>query len=435
MLNQEVTTTGNGPVNVSLEQSATGTLNEVVVVGYAVQRKSVVTGAISSIRAADLDNQPLVRVEQALQGRTSGLTISSNSGQPGASSTVRLRGFTSFGNGKNEPLWVIDGVVIDNGGIGFLNQDDIESIEVLKDAASAAIYGTRAAAGVILITTKKGKNGSMRINYSGFYGIQSPSKKLDLLNATEYATLRNQALVAAGSAPAFSDPAALGKGTDWQDAIFNDNAPRQNHEFSVSGGSDKATYFTSFGLNDIEGVIASPISKWRRLNFRINTNFKPAKWISFGENIGYSHSKNSGVGEVNREFGGVVSSALNLDPTTPTVITDPVAQAAYVPSSATNLAAATRDFATGQLFGISPYVLQEMKNPLAVIQNRTGNYGWDHNIVGNAFVDITPVKGLLLRTSLGTKVAFYGSESFTPVAFYNTATAINQSSISRSETM
>jgi TonB-dependent starch-binding outer membrane protein SusC len=430
---QEVDVPSSGAVSVKLDNTAAASLDEVVVVGYGTQKKSVVTGAISSVRASDLENQPITRVEQALQGRTSGLTISSNSGQPGAASTVRMRGFTSFGNGKNEPLWVIDGVVIDNGGIGYLNQDDIESIEVLKDGASAAIYGTRAAAGVILITTKKGKAGTPKINYSGFYGIQRPSKKIDLLNGTQYATLRNQALVAAGQAPAFANPESFGKGTDWQDEIFNTSASKYNQEFSVSGGSDKMSYFTSFGYNSIQGVVATPISKWRRTNIRINTVFKPAKWISFGENIGYSNARNSGIGEVNREFGGIISSAINLDPTTPTIITDPVAQAAYVPTSATNLAAATRNPA-GQLYGISPYVLQEMKNPLAVIQNRLGNYGWDHNFVGNAFLELTPIKGLMIRSTVGSKLAFYGSENFTPVAFYNTATAINQSSLSRNTT-
>jgi len=432
MATQEVPATEGAVLSISLVQNI-GALDEVVVVGYGTQRKSVVTGAISSVRAADLENQPITRVEQALQGRTSGLTISSNSGQPGASATVRLRGFTSFGNAKNEPLWVIDGIVIDNGGIGYLNQDDIESIEVLKDGASAAIYGTRAAAGVILITTKKGKAGTLRINYSGFYGIQRPSKKLDLLNGEQYATLRNQALVAAGQAPAFANPASFGQGTDWQDEIFNYSAPKQNHEVNVSGGNEKALYFTSFGFNDIKGVVATPVSKWKRYNFRINTVFKPAKWVSFGQTLGYSHAKNSGIGEVNREFGGIISSAINLDPTTPVRITDPVAQAAYVPTSATNLAAATRDAKTGQLFGISPYVLQEMKNPKAVIQNRLGNYGWDHNLVGNVFLDLMPVKGLTIHSAYSTKIAFYGSESFTPVAFYNTATPINQSNLTRTE--
>lgn len=430
---QEISIPSSGAVAVQLEETAAGELNEVVVVGYGVQRKSVVTGAISSVRAADLENQPVTRIEQSLQGRTSGLTISTNTGQPGSAATVRLRGFTSFGNGKNEPLWVVDGVVIDNGGIGYLNQDDIESIEVLKDAASAAIYGTRAAAGVILITTKKGKAGGLRINYSGFYGVQRPSKKLDLLNGTQYATLRNQALIAAGQAPAFADPSIFGKGTDWQDVIFNNSAPKTNHELSISGGNDKVTFFTSFGYNDIKGVVATDVSKWRRYNFRINSVFKPTKWLSFGENAGYSHSKNSGIGETNREFGGIISSVINLDPTTPAIITDSIAQATYLPTQQASRNAVTREWRTGRFFGVSPYVLQEMKNPLAVQQNRLGNYGWDHNIVANAFVDITPIKGLIIHGTLGTKMAFYGSETFTPVAFYNTATALNQSSMSRNQ--
>ncbi|RYY08039.1 MAG: TonB-dependent receptor [Sphingobacteriaceae bacterium] len=421
-------------INVTLTVSSNN-LNEVVVVGYGTQKKSVVTGAISSVRASDLENQPVVRIEQSLQGRTSGLTIAAASGQPGSASTVRLRGFTSFGNGKNEPLWVIDGVVIDNGGIGYLNQDDIESIEVLKDAASAAIYGTRAAAGVILVTTKKGKAGSIRINYNGYYGTQAPAKRLDLLNATQYAMLRNQALVAAGRAPAFADPASLGTGTDWQSEVFNNNAPKQIHELSVSGGSEKATFFTSFGYTDLKGIVATPISKWNRANIRLNSTYKPVKWLSFGENLGYSHAVNSGVGETNREYGGVLSSAINLDPTTPTIITDPVAQAAYIPNNPNSAAyaAAVRD-PQGRLYGISPYVLQEMRNPLAYVQTRLGNYGWDHNIIGNAFLDLEPIKGLRIHSSLGTKLAFYGGDTFTPVAYFNTSTPISVSSLSRSNT-
>src|SRR3970040_2582065 len=143
-------------------------LQEVVVVGYGTQKKSVVTGAISSIRSKDLEKIPAGRIEQALQGRVSGVTIAASSGQPGATSTIRVRGVTTFGDSGNNPLWVVDGVVVDAGGIGFLNQSDIESIEVLKDAASAAIYGTRAATGVILVTTKKGKAGKLTVNYNGF---------------------------------------------------------------------------------------------------------------------------------------------------------------------------------------------------------------------------------------------------------------------------
>ena len=164
----------SGPINVTLETEASS-IEEVVVVGYGTQKKVNVTGAISSVKASDLENVPNGRVEQTLQGRVSGVTIMQNSGQPGSASTIQIRGVTTFNN--NNPLWVVDGVVVDAGGIGYINQSDIESIDVLKDAASAAIYGTRAAAGVILVTTKKGKSGKLSINYNGFYGLSQPTKR------------------------------------------------------------------------------------------------------------------------------------------------------------------------------------------------------------------------------------------------------------------
>ena len=430
MATQELAIPASGNLSVQLDQSATAKMDEVIVVGYGTQRKSVVTGAISSVRASDLEDQPVVRVEQALQGRTSGLTIASQTGAPGSAATVRLRGFTSFGNGKNDPLWVIDGVVIDAGGIGYLNDGDIESIEVLKDAASAAIYGTRAAAGVILITTKKGKAGAPRINYNGYYGLQEPAKKLNVMNATQYATLRNQAAVAGGNAAPFADPTIFGKGTDWQKTIFNYSAPKMNHELSVSGGTDKSTFFTSFGYTDIQGQIATKVSRYTRMNYRINTNFKPAKWLSFGENLGFEHGKTQGPGEINREYGGVISSALNLDPITPAIVYDSIGQKQFVGQTPQQISAATRT-AQGYYYGISPYVGQEMKNPLAAIKNRIGNYSWDNNLVGNAYVDLSPVKGLVIHSSLGTKMAFYGSENFTPSVFYNTSTPISPTSLSR----
>jgi len=155
-LPQEILVTGETNIEIALINEYSD-LDEVIIVGYGSQKKSVVTGAISSIKAKDLEALPILRVDEALQGRTSGVTVAANSGQPGSSSTVRVRGITSLNDGANDPLWIVDGVVIDNGGIGYLNQADIESIEVLKDAASQAIYGARAAAGVILITTKKGQ--------------------------------------------------------------------------------------------------------------------------------------------------------------------------------------------------------------------------------------------------------------------------------------
>src|SRR4030095_13209496 len=223
---REINITGN-VLSITLQKSGASKLDEVVVVGYGTQRKVNVTGAISSVKAKDLENIPNGRIEQALQGRVSGVTIMQTSGQPGSASTIRIRGITTFNN--NNPLWVVDGVVVDAGGIGYLNQSDIESIEVLKDAASSAIYGTRAATGVILVTTKKGRAGKPVVSYNGFYGISEPAKVLDLVNATQYAGLRNESSVAAGGNILFSDVSSLGAGTDWQKAIFNNSAHRYLH--------------------------------------------------------------------------------------------------------------------------------------------------------------------------------------------------------------
>jgi TonB-linked SusC/RagA family outer membrane protein len=277
-------------------------LEELVVVGYGVQQKSVVTGAITQVKGKDLENMQISRIEQALQGRTSGITITSSSGQPGASSTVRVRGTTTINN--SDPMYVVDGVPIDNGGIDYLNASDIESIEVLKDAATLAIYGARSANGVILVTTKKGKSGDMRVTYNAYVGTQAPTRKLELLNATEYATLRNEMYTNAGQDPLFSDPSIFGVGTDWQDAIMNTNAGVQNHELSVSGGNERSTFYSSFGYYKQDGVIATEISNYDRLNLRLNATHKVNNWLRMGTNIGYAHIKSMGSLNTNSEYGG-----------------------------------------------------------------------------------------------------------------------------------
>ncbi len=421
---QEIIVGAQATFNLTLLEDVTG-LSEVVVIGYGTQKKSVTTGAISGVTSKQFEDQPVTRLESILQGRTSGLTIAQSDGQPGSGATVRVRGITTFGAG-NDPLWVVDGVVVDNGGIGYLNQSDIESIEVLKDAASQAIYGTRAATGVILVTTKKGKAGSTAINYSGYWGVAGPERKVDLLNATQYATLRNEASVAGGGSVIYANPSALGTGTDWQSLIFNNSAQKQVHELSVSGGNDKVIYYTSFGYLQQDGIVASDISKYKRANFRTNETYKPVKWLSFGNNIGYSYERNIGLGNTNSEFGGPLSSALNLDPITPAVVTDPVAASA--PLYANN---PVRRNPQGYPYGISTIVTQEITNPLSYITTRLGNYNWAHNVVGNAFLEVEPVKGLKIKSTFGTKAAFYGFESFTPVFYLNTASNNSQNNYTR----
>lgn len=406
-------------IDLTLSSKSEG-LNDVVVVGYGTQKKSVVTGAISSVKASDLEDKPVNRLEDALQGRTSGVTIAANSGQPGSSEQVRVRGTTSI-NAGSDPLYVVDGVPLDGGGLDYLNPADIESIEVLKDAASQAIYGARAATGVILVTTKKGKSGQMRVAYDGYVGTQAPARKLHLLDAQEYATIRNESSLAGGHGVVFANPASLGKGTDWQSQIFDNHASENSSQLSFSGGTDKSTFYTSLGYFDQNGIVADPISWYKRVTARFNGSHKMTPWLSFGENIGYSYIRDQGLGNTNSEFGGPLSSAINLDPVTPVVITDP--NILNDPTSIYNTEPVPRN-AAGQPYAISNYVGQEETNPLAYIATQKGNnYNWGHNIVADGYLDIMPVKGLDLRSSIGTKLAFWGSNSFTPIYYLNGSTS------------
>jgi TonB-linked SusC/RagA family outer membrane protein len=422
----DYTVNNAGPVSIELESSS-NTLEDVVVnVGYGTQKKSVVTGSISRVTAKDLANVPNGRVEQSLQGRVAGVTIAQNSGQPGTPSTILIRGVTTFGGGNN-PLWVVDGIVVDAGGIGYLNQSDIESIEVLKDATSAAIYGTRAATGVIMVTTKKGKAGALSVSYNGFYGSSSPAKMLHLLNATQYATLLNERSVAGGGNVLFNNVGSLGLGTDWQKAIFNNDARRYNHEVSLSGGNDKSTFYLSFGTQDQQGIVATEISNFKKQNIRLNATHKISKVFTLGQTLGYTHAQSTGIGNTNSEFGGPLSSAINLDPITQLVITDPLV-AAGAPYSVNPV---IRD-RNGNPYGISNIVGQEMTNPLAYIQTRLGQYNWSDDMIGNAYLEANISNDIKFKTTIGGKLAFWGYQGFTPVNFLSATNSLLKNNYSKS---
>jgi TonB-dependent starch-binding outer membrane protein SusC len=427
MFDREVNITSGTTVYSVQLQPRFNAMNEVVVVGYGTQRKATLTGAISSIKAKDLENIPNGRIEQALQGRVSGVTILQNSGQPGSGSTIRVRGITTFNN--NNPLWVVDGVVVDAGGIGYLNQSDIESIEVLKDAASSAIYGTRAATGVILVTTKKGKAGKPVVTYNGYFGVSAPEHMLKLLNATQYAVLRNESSVAAGGNILFPDVTNLGLGTDWQKAIFNNSAQRYLHEISLSGGNDRSTFYFSAGIQSNEGIVSTEISNANKMNVRFNSSHKLSNIFSFGQTLGYTHQKNMGLGNTNSEYGGPLSSAINLDPITPLVVTDIGSQPN---ASIYNNTGIIRD-PNGNPYGISNYVGQEMTNPVAYMQTRLGGYGWSDDIVGNAYLEATPIKGLKFRSSVGIKKAYWGNVGYTPLYYLSSTVSSNKNSYNKGE--
>ena len=239
-----------GNLDIILEEDST-MLEETVVVGYGVQKKSVVTAAISSITSEDLKAQSQTRVDNLLQGMTSGVTVTQTSGAPDAGSQIRIRGIGTIRN--SDPLYLVDGMPV--GGIDYLNPNDIERIEVLKDAASGAVYGARAANGVVLVTTKQGKKGKTTVNYDFSYGLQNPWRNPQVLNATEYAIMMNEAAVNAGNPVKYDDPYSFGEGTDWINAIFNHNAPVMKHDVNISGGNDEVTYTTSVGYLSREGTI------------------------------------------------------------------------------------------------------------------------------------------------------------------------------------
>ncbi|RMD74215.1 MAG: SusC/RagA family TonB-linked outer membrane protein, partial [Bacteroidetes bacterium] len=420
----EVPVQGRSRIDVVLEEDIQE-LQEVVVVGYGVQKKSVVTGAIAKVKAEELENMPLTRIEQSLQGRTSGVLVTNTSGQPGAGAVVRIRGTTTINN--SDPLYVVDGVPI-GGGIDYLAQGDIESIEVLKDAASAAVYGARAANGVILVTTKKGKQGQARLNYNTYYGVQNPWRKLSLLNAREYAILMNESFAAAGDDIPFPDPDALGEGTDWQDEVFHYNAPISNHELSLTAGNEQSSYFASFSYLDQEGIVSQSDSRYQRLTARINSTHKVGSRFNFGQTLSYTRTRGVSVAE-NTEFGSPLSRAINIDPITPVYETDPDELAD--PRYANNWDALVRDD-QGRIFAISKYVTSEIVNPVAALLVQQG-YGWSDKIVGNVFAEYELLDGLKLRSSVGADIAFWGGESFTPIHHLNASNFATQTSYNRGQ--
>jgi len=402
-------------INVTLTEDVKA-INEVVVVGYGTQKRTTVTGAISSVKATDLQDQQVTRLDDALRGRVTGVNVVQSSGSPGAAPQIRVRGVTSRLN--SDPLYVIDGVVVDNGGLDNVNPNDIESIDVLKDA-SAAIYGSRSSNGVIIVTTKKGKKGDAQISYNGYVGVQSAVSKVKLTNATQYATLRNQSLTNDGKAVLFTNPSQFGAGTNWQDQIFDNNALIHNHNLNISGATDKANYYTSFGYLDQQGVVMPEISGYKKFTFTVNTSYKLKKWLTVGENFTYAYTKNKAFGNTNSVFGGPLSSALNLDPITPVTVSDGSSQ----PNAADYQRANIIRNGQGFPYGISNYVGQEITNPFAYAQTVMGNYSDATNLLGSAFAEVEPIAGLKVRSQIGAKQAYYGSDGFTPLYYLNSSTS------------
>lgn len=386
------------------------TFEEFVVIGYGTQKKRVATGAIASVSAEDVVAMPIFRVEQAMQGRTSGVQVTHQSGQPGEPLTIRVRGTGTTRNA--EPLYVVDGMVVEN--IEFLNPGDIESIDVLKDAASSAIYGARGANGVILITTKSGTPGTMSVTYSAYQGIQNAARTLDMLDAEQYRMLMNEGARNAGMTEPFDLNEVPLHNTNWQQEVFQSNAPIMSHEVSVTGGTDKSTYSSSLSYFSQQGIIGGDKSQFDRITARLNSRHQVNEFFTFGNNLAYSNVARRGIAS-NQAFNSVYNSALNLDPLTPVFQTDEniLNQNPY----STEPVVTDGD---GNVYGISRLVGAEIVNPLALLEIQTANTRVDR-VVGNVFGEVEFLEGLKFRSSAGLDFSYILTDSHTPLFFLNGA--------------
>ena len=395
-------------------QEDTKALEEVVVVGYGVQKKSVVTAAISKVGSDDLNLTKQSRVEDALKGKISGVQITQSSGQPNSDSKVRIRGIGSVTS--SDPLYIVDGMPV-GGGINYLNPTDIESVEVLKDAASAAIYGARAANGVILVTTKAGSVGKTTINYDFSYGWQNPWKKKAVLNAQEYMTIMNEMDINDGNAPRYSADYIKnyqGTGTDWQDEVFNYDAPVKQHQLSINGGNEKSTYFLSVGYFNQEGIVGGDYgrSNYERLTARSNATYtifeeKTRNFLNklkVGVNIGYSRDTRTGI-ETNSEYGSILGSAIAFSPLV-SVYASEEEGAQILADHPTALSK------NGKVFSLPPTGYQELANPVAMLN--VPSYGKENSdkLVGSFFAELDILPGLKFRSTYGIDLAFWGYDAY-----------------------
>jgi TonB-linked SusC/RagA family outer membrane protein len=306
---QEIRIENKSLINVALEESFS--LDEVVVVGYGTATKKELTGATSKVGGEDIEKMNLSRMDQALQGQVSGVNISTNSGSPGGASNIRIRGLSTFGD--NDPLILVDGVVYDSEGLNALNPSDIKSINILKDA-TAGLYGVRAANGVILVETKQGRlNSKPKIEFNSYYGIQQTSRKLDLLNASEYAVIKNEMFAFGGQTMPFNNT-SLGAGTNWQDSVFK-SAPVKSHNLTMSGGTGNTKYSLGVGYFTQDGIVGGPKSHFSRYNARLNLSTELSKKLKLNSVFLYSNDFRNTLPE--NGIGSVLYNTINAFPNEP----------------------------------------------------------------------------------------------------------------------
>ncbi|WP_348798011.1 SusC/RagA family TonB-linked outer membrane protein [Flavobacterium adhaerens] len=398
---QNIALGGRQKITVVLAEDL-NTLNEVVVVGYGTMKRKDLTGSVSTVSSKVVTQTVTTSIEQILQGRAAGVQVSANSGAPGASSNVNIRGISSI-NGGTQPIYVIDGVVIDPNAnsnvnanpISTINPADIVSIDILKDASATAIYGSRAAAGVIMVTTKRGKKGELALNFDSNVGWQEIPKQLNVLDLKQYAIHKNtrseMGIVEAD--PNFIRPDLLGEGTDWQKELFN-QALIQNYNLSASGGSDKSTYFMGVGYMDQEGIAVG--SSFSRFNLTSNLDSQVRDYFKVGLNFALSNTKqNTTIND-----GSLILTALKQTP---------------------NVAVRNAD---GSFDG--PDTDQFVQNnPIGLASIRDNN-NEGFGLRANTYADITITKGLTFKTQYSLDYGFNSAYTFDPSYTFGAIENVNR---------
>ncbi len=414
-MTQEIVVGNQKQINVNLKED-TETLEEVVVIGYGVQKKKLVTGATVQVKGDDIaklnTNNPL----QAMQGQTPGVSIASTSGQPGADMKVTIRGLGTVGN--SQPLYLIDGV---GGDISTLNPADIESIDVLKDAASAAIYGAQAANGVVLITTKHGREGKAQVSFDAYYGIQNVARKAKMLNAQQYMTIMDEQALNSGAGvydwsklTSIYDANGNIYNTDWIDTMFKDNAKTESYTLGVTGGSATSTYALSLGYMSQEGIVGgSDVSNYSRYNFRINSEHKLfGDLLKVGEQVSFVYKKNNGVG-VGDQYNNTLRGAFGTSPLTPIYSDNNIYDSPY------------NDTSNSDWYNADG-------NPYGAMMTKNHNENKNATFTGNVYAELQPIKNLKIKSVFGVVYGSSEYRSFTPLYqfsiydYNNSKTSVSQ---------
>src|SRR5690606_10832911 len=391
---QEVAIGTNSVINVTMVADAE-TLDEVVVVGYGEIKKSDLTGSVSSIRNEELNAFPVTNVVQSLAGRATGVQISQNTGSPGSPISVRIRGTNSI-QGSNEPLYVVDGFPY-TGNPTLLNNADIESVEVLKDASATAIYGSRGANGVVMITTKRGKSGKGRLDYEGYVGVQSPRKALDLMNAKEFAQFYNMQAANDNIPERFTQAEidAFGDGTDWQDIVLQD-APIQNHALTFSGGNDKTQFSISGSHFGQEGIIIGSDYVRNSLRANVSSDISKKLNVSFSTTLSRIDSDRQNSGGGNRG-GSLIGGMISGYPTVESIREDGTYE---------------------NLSTIYPWGSNVMVNPMNYIYESTDHIR-SNKVLANGVVTFKPIEGLAIKISGGIENSDDRTDAYRTKNFVN----------------